>query len=424
MKQRKRKCFIISAYGNEHADEGDPARLTWERSTAVVETLIRPAVELIDKELTEQGLIGLEYYRSDFVPGGKEIGQKVQTSIYRDDVCIAVFLRANENVAYEVGLAHALGRPVILLSHDSYEMPSDIIGLERIVFADAQLEVGSAPQVGLVSKLADTLRVHLPANGAHDFTPGRLTQHAAPPARCIALDRVRPAFSEWSETLLDARESIWLAGSTLYEFFYKRDEFEMPVEDEVNGEETIANVFVYEILSAQCRLGVDINVMILSENHPALDQILVSPQSDPDDEIEDFQRQVRKTTSKVRQQIEALVTLSSPDDPSGTFRFIKVEQGLLPSRVLMSEQLAYITPFYSALSINTGPGFLTFPKAQNEFEEKIPPRKFNHSLYATTREELEFLARINPSLVMRPDGKIADNLIRVDSDDRAQTGSL
>jgi hypothetical protein len=63
----------------------------------------------------------------------REIMDHVWTGIRRADVVIADITRQNANVFYEIGLAHALGKEVILLSQDP-EAPFDIRAHRRITY--------------------------------------------------------------------------------------------------------------------------------------------------------------------------------------------------------------------------------------------------------------------------------------------------
>jgi nucleoside 2-deoxyribosyltransferase len=60
---------------------------------------------------------------------------KIKSNIQQADVVIADCSGGNPNVFYELGVAHALGKEVILI-HDSEEkaIPTDIAGYERLQY--------------------------------------------------------------------------------------------------------------------------------------------------------------------------------------------------------------------------------------------------------------------------------------------------
>jgi hypothetical protein len=60
--------------------------------------------------------------------------EKIYDSIRRADVIIAEVTKANPNVYYEVGFAHALRKPVVLLTRDIKSSPFDLSGYNHIVY--------------------------------------------------------------------------------------------------------------------------------------------------------------------------------------------------------------------------------------------------------------------------------------------------
>jgi len=62
--------------------------------------------------------------------------EKIFDSIKRADVVVAEVSTPNANVYYEVGFAHALGKPVILLTRDVSKAPFDLRNHKHIVYAN------------------------------------------------------------------------------------------------------------------------------------------------------------------------------------------------------------------------------------------------------------------------------------------------
>lgn len=114
-----------------------------------VEDTVRRAVE-------EAGL-RIVRYRNTIRPGA-EMTSSILDGIRRADLIIADVTRKNPNVLYEIGFAHALRKPTILLfdvkSNDS--LPSDLSGLQYITYDNANLH-GLADRVKSEAK-ALTLR--------------------------------------------------------------------------------------------------------------------------------------------------------------------------------------------------------------------------------------------------------------------------
>lgn len=81
-----------------------------------------------------------DYYR-DLMQPGAEITSSIFDSIRRADLIIADLSRQQPNVFYEIGIAHALRKPTILLfsKKSEHALPSDLAGLQYIVYDPANL---------------------------------------------------------------------------------------------------------------------------------------------------------------------------------------------------------------------------------------------------------------------------------------------
>jgi hypothetical protein len=104
-------CFIIM-----------PFRAHFE---AEYDRVIRPAVEEV----------GLECVRGDEIYTKQAIIQDIWYSIRKARIIIAELSGRNPNVMYEIGLAHAIGKPIILLTRNQDDVPFDLKSL-RYLFYD------------------------------------------------------------------------------------------------------------------------------------------------------------------------------------------------------------------------------------------------------------------------------------------------
>ena len=77
----------------------------------------------IGDALTEAGY---EVFRADDICSQQNILQDIIDAIVTSDLIIADLTTSNPNVYYELGLAHALKRPVVLLTQDTSELPFDL----------------------------------------------------------------------------------------------------------------------------------------------------------------------------------------------------------------------------------------------------------------------------------------------------------
>jgi len=76
---------------------------------------------------------GFEVFRIDEKAGPGVIFQDIQHEIEQAEIVIAEITPVNPNVFYELGYAHALGKPTILLARRGAELPFDIRSF-RVVF--------------------------------------------------------------------------------------------------------------------------------------------------------------------------------------------------------------------------------------------------------------------------------------------------
>jgi hypothetical protein len=72
--------------------------------------------------------------RADDFFRSKAIMQDIWQAIYGAQVIIAECTGRNPNVFYKIGIAHTLGRPVVLISQDLNDVPFDLGHLRTIVY--------------------------------------------------------------------------------------------------------------------------------------------------------------------------------------------------------------------------------------------------------------------------------------------------
>jgi hypothetical protein len=87
---------------------------------------------------------GFQVVRIDEKDGPGVIFQDMQREIEQAGIVIAEFSPANTNVFYELGYAHALGKPTILLARRGSELPFDIRSYRVVFYNDT---IGGKPEV-------------------------------------------------------------------------------------------------------------------------------------------------------------------------------------------------------------------------------------------------------------------------------------
>ena len=109
------------------------------------ETLFKPAI-------IQAGLRAVR--ADDEIFGSGKIMDQVWRGIRESKVLIAELTMRNANVYYELGLAHALGKPVVLIAADGEEVPFDVHHI-RVIYYDV-----NDPFWGqkLIDKLAENIQ--------------------------------------------------------------------------------------------------------------------------------------------------------------------------------------------------------------------------------------------------------------------------
>ena len=136
--------------------------------------------------------------RADEVRAPGSITAKVVRDIVKADICIADLTGRNPNVMYEVGIAHAADRPVILLQQETGGPPFDFTDERVIRYSTRADEANQARR-----QLCEFLRN---AHQDHDDAILRETLH---PVRTIFRDlQARDSATEPQQAILDKLDSI------------------------------------------------------------------------------------------------------------------------------------------------------------------------------------------------------------------------
>ncbi len=88
----------------------------------------------IASSLSEAGVEHLKV--DDKIPPGAALGEQIIEAIRRASFVVADLSKQSQNVTYELGYAHALGKPSILLLNfkSDFTLPSDLAGFNVIVY--------------------------------------------------------------------------------------------------------------------------------------------------------------------------------------------------------------------------------------------------------------------------------------------------
>lgn len=101
--------------------------------------------------------LGLEVLRIDEMAGPGIIFEDIKNQIAESKIVIAEITAPNQNVFYELGYAHALNKPTILLAQRGKELPFDIRSY-RVIFYDNSIGGKPALEKNLKKHLESVLR--------------------------------------------------------------------------------------------------------------------------------------------------------------------------------------------------------------------------------------------------------------------------
>ncbi|MCD4792836.1 MAG: hypothetical protein K8R54_06370 [Bacteroidales bacterium] len=113
VKQDNKLCFVIMPFN--------------DKLTPIYKSIIKPVI----KDLK------LKSIRADEIFTSKPIIDDIWTNIKKSKFLIADLTDRNANVFYELGLAHALNKDVILLTQDIDDVPFDLRHYRIIVYKDS-----------------------------------------------------------------------------------------------------------------------------------------------------------------------------------------------------------------------------------------------------------------------------------------------
>jgi hypothetical protein len=166
-----RRCFVLMPFSPEF--------------DALYENAIRPAVH---------GTRLLRCLRADEIYGPRPIMADIWASINDAFVLIADVTGRNPNVLYELGLAHAVHKPVVLMTQAISDVPFDLRAIRCIVYSNdragrAQL---SDQLAGTLAEMLRHVRRNISALSAYAVLPHHPPVPQKPSAATIVTDAADP----------------------------------------------------------------------------------------------------------------------------------------------------------------------------------------------------------------------------------------
>lgn len=127
-------CFVIMPFSPTYQTE--------------YEKVIRPAVEAT----------GLTCIRADQIYAKPQVTADIWKSLRSARIVVAEFTGRNTNVFYEVGLAHALGKPVIIITRNEDDVPFDLKALRYRYYNTNEPFWGENLKKALIDMLQSVLK--------------------------------------------------------------------------------------------------------------------------------------------------------------------------------------------------------------------------------------------------------------------------
>lgn len=122
-------CFVIMPFSPEYE--------------LVYRQLIKPAGETS----------GLKVLRADDIYSPGVITEQIKAAIHQSIICIADVTSKNPNVLYEVGIAHTLGKPTILLSQSVEQIPFDLSSLRVVIYDTEKIRLAQEKLVSTIREI-------------------------------------------------------------------------------------------------------------------------------------------------------------------------------------------------------------------------------------------------------------------------------
>lgn len=119
-KTTAKKCFVLSPIGGENSEARRHADMT-------LNYIVKPGVHAVRADIAVD--------RADNDARTGNVTHHIITSIKQADFLVADLTFLNENVFYELGVADAARKPVILIAQDGTKIPFDKVK-DRVVFFD------------------------------------------------------------------------------------------------------------------------------------------------------------------------------------------------------------------------------------------------------------------------------------------------
>lgn len=436
----KPTCFIISEIG----EPGSPERARADRFYAIIAVALRLVTEYWKRERNE--VVDLQPLRLDKEPPGDAFLELVMQNIIHARLVVAVLSSSNKNAHLECGIALAAARPLTLLVERTgdgapdvpslggrtarerprrHDVPSDLSNwpcIECDISTEAvDLQAAETLAFNMIQQL---LRGEPIAAFERTFKDGVIGLRAfGKDPGIVYLDRaIEFKFAAWSEMLWSSRQRIDVAGTSLRylcepyrTWFYSRDLITRERSGRRAAGEESGDLSLLVLLTQRALFeGVRVRLFMLTDDNPYIEHLIFARS------VRAQQQRVAETRDEIRRNVEMIKRFFAPAESEqvavledeiaahfpdyefpwsdgGSIELIEVKRGPLYSRITLTDDEGFITPYHTSEDRNSGPAF----RMSSGLVLNSAGQLVRNGLYAKVSEHLDDLYASNMASITR-----------------------
>jgi hypothetical protein len=351
-------CFVINPIGKPN----EPDRV---RTEAVWENILRPAFAAVERR-TGCKINAVPEYDNHTA---RDISDEIVIKIIESDILIALIHGKsahdfNPNVLYEVGIAHSAGRnDLIILVDDAQVTIKGIFDIgTRYQFAYTAEDLAPRPH-GLssatVAKVVGALEANLKnvgdvratriafGNPALDALGNRHSEYHVIRKFNGTDPYENLPFAKWVEFFNNTDRQIGIMGVSLLQLLNSSNSWTLR-----DGTKVPFSTFLkFKALHD----GVDVRLVIMDEDNPALPELLsgVVGGHDPE-QLETVRAEIRRSTVQWRAHARNVEEEPIPDGVArkGSIQLIKLRRGIVNARISLTDRGIIVTPIFLHVELN------------------------------------------------------------------------
>lgn len=208
-------------------------------NTLIFEKIVKPAAESC----------GLVCQKADDIFRSGSVMEKVAEQIQRASILVADLSGRNPNVFYELGLAHALGKKVILITQSHDDVPTDLKALEYLHYDTSRTEAIHEFSAKLEKLFEETRKGIRPIQTRSDITDIHADRGNEQLFDASFLKNTEGALSFWvevTEDLIAGTANQWLFSHCANNGQQTAVTIESESEEEPKTEQRYLNVFAFQ----------------------------------------------------------------------------------------------------------------------------------------------------------------------------------